>query len=83
MGIMDVRLNCGHTLQVCTADKCLVNETRRVNREVDLNNARFFDDAANRVSGLRLEECGEDGHAIANKLWKVSEFLKQRVHGLS
>jgi len=42
-------------------------------------NARFFDDAGNRASGLCLEEIGLDGHAVANTLWRISALLKRRA----
>ncbi len=44
----------------------------------DRINAQFFDEAGNRVSGLILDEIGEDGHAVANLLWKISAYLKER-----
>lgn len=40
--------------------------------------ARELDSAGNTVSGLNLEAIGEDGHAVANLLWKISAHLKQR-----
>lgn len=40
--------------------------------------AKTLDLAANTVSGLELSEIGEDGHEIANKLWKVAGYLRNR-----
>jgi hypothetical protein len=40
--------------------------------------ARQLESAANAVSGLALEDIGEDGHAIANRLWKIAAHLKNQ-----
>lgn len=40
--------------------------------------AGILDDAGDLVSGLRLEEIGEDGHAVANLLWKIAGHLRHR-----
>jgi hypothetical protein len=40
--------------------------------------ANTFDRAGNIVSGLNLEPIGEDGHYIANKLWKIARYLRDR-----
>jgi hypothetical protein len=40
--------------------------------------ARQLESAGNTVSGLALEEIGEDGHAVANLLWKIAGYLKRR-----
>jgi hypothetical protein len=32
-------------------------------------------------SGLDLSAIGEDGHAVANLLWKISGYLKGRAGG--
>jgi len=40
--------------------------------------ARIIEDAGNTVSGLDLSEIGEDGHAVANLLWKIAAYLKRR-----
>jgi len=40
--------------------------------------ARRFDNVGNIASGLTLDEIGEDGHAVANKLWKIAAYLKRR-----
>lgn len=40
--------------------------------------ARQLDSAANTVSGLALEEIGEDGHAIANRLWRIAAHVRNR-----
>jgi hypothetical protein len=50
-----------------------------IGRGIDRINAAFFDDAGNRASGMCLEEIGFDGHDIANKLWKISAYLKKRA----
>jgi hypothetical protein len=34
--------------------------------------------AGNLVSGLALEEIGEDGHLVANVLWKIAAYLRKR-----
>jgi hypothetical protein len=41
--------------------------------------AELLDRAGNWVSGLALEDIGEDGHAIANTLWKVTAYLRNRA----
>jgi len=45
----------------------------------DAQAARHLNSAANVVSGLVLDGCGEDGHALANRLWRVVGFLRQRA----
>lgn len=40
--------------------------------------AGILNDAGDLVSGLSLEEIGEDGHAVANLLWKISGYLRHR-----
>jgi hypothetical protein len=40
--------------------------------------ANQLESAANTVSGLALGDIGEDGHALANRLWKVAAHLKNR-----
>lgn len=40
--------------------------------------ASMLDQAGNWVSGLNLEEIGEDGHAVAGRLWKISAYLRAR-----
>jgi len=40
--------------------------------------ARHINDAGNFVSGLDLSEINEDGHAVANLLWKIAAYLKRR-----
>lgn len=40
--------------------------------------AALLDRAANTVSGLSLEDIGEDGHQVANKLWKIAAHLRAR-----
>lgn len=56
-----------------------VDNDRDISRGIDRINASFFDDAGNRASGMNLEPIGLDGHAVANLLWKISSFLKQRA----
>jgi hypothetical protein len=41
--------------------------------------ASALDNAANIVSGLSLEAIGEDGHQVANLLWKISGYLRGRA----
>jgi hypothetical protein len=45
---------------------------------IDLIIAEKLDHMGNVVSGLELSEIGEDGHALANKLWKVAHYLRTR-----
>jgi hypothetical protein len=42
--------------------------------------ADLLDKAGNWVSGLDLSEIGEDGHAVANQLWKIAAYLRTRGH---
>jgi hypothetical protein len=59
-----------------------VDNDRDIGRGIDRINARFFDEAGNRASGLILDEIGESGHGLANRLWRVSAYLNQRAeHG--
>jgi len=44
----------------------------------DRVSAAIIEDAANVISGLRLEAIGEDGHSVANKLWRICSHLRQR-----
>lgn len=46
---------------------------------MDSVNAKFFDQAGDRVSGLDLSEIGLDGHAVANTLWRISAYLAKRA----
>lgn len=52
-----------------------------IGRGIDRINARYFDEAGNRASGLCLEEIGLDGHGVANTLWRISAYLKRRADG--
>lgn len=40
--------------------------------------ARQLESAGSTASGLELSEIGEDGHAVANLLWKVAAYLRRR-----
>ena len=46
--------------------------------DFDRLNAAFFDAAGDRASGLNLEEIGMSGHGLANTLWKVAAYLRNR-----
>lgn len=46
-------------------------------RESDRIIAGLLDQAANTVSGLDLGEIG-DGHALANRLWRITAYLRNR-----
>lgn len=48
---------------------------------VDRMLAYDLERAGNTVSGLDLSEIGEDGHAVANKLWKIAGYLRNRRAG--
>lgn len=48
---------------------------------VDRIMAKHINNAGNIVSGLNLSEIGEDGHEVANLLWKISSYLKRRNDG--
>jgi hypothetical protein len=41
--------------------------------------AKVFEQCGNCASGLDLSAIDEDGHAIANKLWKIAAYLKRRA----
>lgn len=41
--------------------------------------ARHLDAAAGIVSGLDLAGIGLDGHGMANKLWRISAYLRRRA----
>lgn len=51
---------------------------RRTKSKADKIMAGILDDAADLVSGLDLEPIGEDGHQVANLLWKISGHLRRR-----
>lgn len=57
-----------------------VGNDEDIGRGIDRINARYFDEAGDRVSGLVLEEIGLDGHAVANTLWKISAYLERRAN---
>lgn len=40
--------------------------------------AKILENAANVVSGLELSEIGEDGHSMANRLWRIAAYLRTR-----
>lgn len=40
--------------------------------------ARILDDAGNTVSGLDLSGIGKDGHGVANELWAIAGYIKNR-----
>ncbi len=42
--------------------------------------AGIINDAGDLVSGLDLTAIGEDGHRVANLLWKIAAYLKTREH---
>lgn len=44
----------------------------------DRTAAQAIENTANLVSGLDLAEAGEDGHAVANLLWKIASYLRAR-----
>jgi hypothetical protein len=56
-------------------------ETRMVSTagKADRILADTFDHAGNCASGLDLSAIGENGHAVANLLWKISGYLKGRA----
>ena len=49
------------------------------NAKADKILAEVFDRTGNLVSGLVLDDIGEDGHAVANLMWKISSYLKRRA----
>jgi hypothetical protein len=50
-------------------------EIRRTDRIL----AVAFDQTGNYASGLDLSPIGEDGHAVASLMWKISGYLKGRA----
>ena len=40
--------------------------------------ASIIEDAGDLVSGLDLTAIGEDGHLVANRLWKIAAYLRRR-----
>ncbi len=48
-------------------------------RDIDRANAKYFDQAGGRVSGLDLTELGLDAHAVANLLWRISAYYARRA----
>jgi hypothetical protein len=54
-------------------------EAAVIDAKVDKILAEVFDRAGNCVSGLNLDPIDEDGHAVANTLWKISSYLKRRA----
>lgn len=59
-----------------------VNNDGEIGRSFDRMNARYFDEAGNRVSGLDLWEIGLDAHGVANTLWRISSYLQSRAAGI-
>jgi len=57
-----------------------VTEKTNINigKGMDRMAASVMERAGNTVSGLCLDEIGEDGHLVANKLWKIAAFLRKR-----
>jgi len=49
-----------------------------IRKSADRIMAREFDHLGNWASGLCLEPIGEDGHAVANLLWKIAAYLEKR-----
>lgn len=49
-----------------------------IRKRMDRLTAKILDSAANTVSGLELSEIGEDGYALANKLWRIAAYLRTR-----
>jgi hypothetical protein len=49
------------------------------NAKADKILAEVFDRTGNMVSGLNLDPIGEDGHQVANLLWKIGGYLKRRA----
>ena len=47
-------------------------------KDIDLIMANHIESTANTISGLVLDDIGEDGHAVANLLWKISVHLRNR-----
>jgi hypothetical protein len=56
-----------------------VDNDADIGRGFDRINASYFDEAGNRVSGLLLEEIGLSGHGVANTLWRISAYLRERA----
>ena len=56
-----------------------VDNDEDIGRGIDRINARYFDEAGNRVSGLILDEIGLSGHGVANTLWRISSYLNKRA----
>jgi hypothetical protein len=46
---------------------------------VDRIAARELEHAGSIASGLDLSEIGMDGHGVANRLWRIAAFLRQRA----
>lgn len=49
-----------------------------IRRRADAITAGYLETAGNIVSGLHLDPIGEDGHAVANLLWKIAAHLRRR-----
>ena len=45
---------------------------------MDRINAQHIEECGDRISGLDLSEIGEDGHGVANLLWRIAGYLKRR-----
>jgi hypothetical protein len=44
----------------------------------DKISASHIESTANLISGLDLTGMGKDGHAVANLLWAIAAFLRER-----
>jgi hypothetical protein len=49
-----------------------------VKKTADKVMAGIIEDAGDIVSGLDLTAIGEDGHEVANLLWKIAVYLRKR-----
>lgn len=58
------------------------SQTAKDRKGIDRINANFLVSAGNRLGGMELEEIGENGHDLANRLWKVAAYLRTRNDGL-
>jgi len=54
------------------------SQSARDRRNIDKITADYLASAGNRLSGLDLEEIGMDGHDLANRVWRVVEYLRTR-----
>ena len=59
----------------------MVTDYKGVTGSADRIMARQIESTGNMISGLILDDINEDGHGVANVLWKIASYLRKRSDG--